>query len=233
MFGREKIAMVVAEFIGTFSLVSVVLAMIGRTNFPFFAAAAAGATFGLMTLLVGAASGAHLNPAVTIGMWTLKRIETVKALIYIAAQMFGGFVAWTLSEYLLNQSLRNIANSSFDWRVLTAEAVGAALFTFGVAATLLQGYRGLRQAFAVGGSLALGIVIASFGGNGLINPAVALGVQSWSFAYVAGPVLGAIVGMNLYAFLFAGQPLRVRAKAAKTSPAKRSTVRKVLGRKRK
>ena len=42
MFGRKKIAMLVAEFVGTFTLSSVILAMIGRTTFPFFAALAAG-----------------------------------------------------------------------------------------------------------------------------------------------------------------------------------------------
>lgn len=203
MFGRDKLAMIVAEFIGTFSLASVVLAMTLRTNFPYFAATGAGLTLALMVLIIGNRTGAHINPAVTIGQWTLRMIDTTKAIVFIAAQMLGGAVAWRLSEYLLNQPLNNIANTSFDPRILTAEAVGAAIFGIGIIAAIKQRYEGLQLAVTVGGSLTLGAIIASFAGNGLINPAVALATQSWSFVYVAGPILGMILGMNLYAWLFA------------------------------
>lgn len=203
MFGRKKVAMVVAEFLGTFSLASAVLAMSARTPFPFFAAVVAGGTLGLMVLAIGPVSGAHINPAVTVGMWTLRRIQTTVAIVYIAAQMLGGMVAWRFNEYLLDKSLPNIAGDKFDWRVLIAEAVGTFVFTFGVAAAVYQGYKGLRQAAAIGGSLALGILIATFASNGALNPAVGLGIHSWSFAYIAGPLLGSILGMNLYAQLFA------------------------------
>lgn len=219
MFGREKIAMVLAEFIGTFTLASVVLAMIGRTNFPFFAAAAAAAAVALMTLVIGEISGAHLNPAITIGQWTLRKIETGRAIVFIAAQMLGGVVAWTLNEYLLNQSLKNIANASFDWRVLIAEAVGATVFSMGVAAAIYKGYKGLELALTVGASLFVGILIASFGSNGILNPAVAVGVQSWSFVYATGPIIGAIIGMNLYNLVFAPRPVKVQAVTAKKASA--------------
>lgn len=203
LFGRKKVAIVVAEFIGTFSLASAVLAMSGRTAFPFFSAVIAGGTLGLMVLAIGSVSGAHINPAVTVGMWTLRKIKTTQAVVYIAAQLLGGLAAWRFNEYLLNSPLKNIAGDKFDWRVLIAEAVGTLIFTFGIAAAVYQGYKGLRQAVAIGGSLTLGILIATFASNGALNPAVAIGVHSWSFAYVAGPLLGAILGMNLYAQLFA------------------------------
>jgi glycerol uptake facilitator-like aquaporin len=181
-----------------------------------------------MTLVLGRVADVHLNPVVTLGLWTLRRIDTMRAVVNIVIQFLGGLVAWTLSEYLLNAPLKNIANANFDWRVLTAEAVGALVFTFGVAAALYEGYRGLKYAVTVGGSLALGVMLASFSSNALLNPAVALGVQSWSFAYLAGPLLGALVGMNLYAMLFA-VPTRVTAtpvKAAARTTAARSTAKK-------
>lgn len=222
MFGRDKAAMVVAEFIGTFSLASVVLAMIGRTSFPFFAAVIAGGTLGLMTLVIGGVSGAHINPAITLGLWTQRQIDTAKAIVYMAAQFLGGLAAWTLSEYLLNSQLKSIAGDKFEPRVLVAEAVGTFVFAFGVAAAISQGYNGLRKAFTIGGSLTLGIVLATFASNGLLNPAVALGVQSWNYAYVTGPILGSIVGMSTYALLFA--PRVTKRKAASVSRAK--TVKK-------
>jgi len=206
MFGQNKIAMIVAEFVGTFTLASVVLAMTGRTSFPYFAAVAAGATLGLFSLLVAAKEWAQLNPAVTVGLWTLRKIETTKAVVTIAAQFLGGAVAWRLNEYLLNTTLKSTANAKFDWRVFVAEAVGTLIFGYGVVAALQRGYQGFEKAFTVGASLAVGILIASFASNGLLNPAVALGVHSWSFVYVAAPILGAVVGMNLYMLLNAPLP---------------------------
>jgi glycerol uptake facilitator-like aquaporin len=51
----------------------------------------------------------------------------------------------------------------------------------------------------VGGSLLLGIALASLlGSNGVINPAVALGIGSFNVMYVLGPVLGSLLGMQVY-----------------------------------
>lgn len=224
MFGREKVAMIVAEFIGTFTLASVVLSMARYTPMPFFAAAAAGGVLGLMTLLVGNTSGAQLNPAVTISLWWIRQIQAAKAIVFIAAQMLGGLVAVTVNEYLLNKVIPNSAGEKFEPRVLVAEAVGTALFTFGVAAVLSQGYQGLKKAVAIGGSLSMGILVASFAGNALLNPAVAVGVASWSWAYTAGPVLGALVGVSLYTILFAPRP--AKAAKAKVAAPKSTTAKK-------
>jgi aquaporin Z len=226
MFGRDKIAMIVAEFIGTFTLASVVLAMIGRTSFPFFAAVSAGAVVGLMTLIIGAASEAHLNPAVTIGLWWIRQVQAARAVVYIAAQMLGGLVALTLNEYLLNKSLPSIAGDKFEPRVLVAEALGTALFTFGIAAAVSQGHRGLKKAVTIGGSLSMGILLASFASNGLLNPAVALGTQSWSWAYAAGPVLGGLVGVSLYTLLFAPRPVQATKAAVAVTKAKATAAKK-------
>ena len=201
MFGRNKLAMVVAEFLGTFSLASVVLAMLGRTSFPFFQAAAAGAAFGLMFLIFAAIYRPQLNPALTFGLWAAQRIDTMRALVFIAAQMLGGLAAWSLNEYLLGAPLKSIAGDEFLWRVFVAEVLGALIFSLGVASALSQGYKGLRLAVTAGASLSVGILLASFASNGLINPAVAITTQSWSIAYVLGPVLGATLGASLYGWI--------------------------------
>lgn len=228
MFGRQKIAMIVAEFVGTFVLASAVLAMVGRTSFPFFAALAAGLALTGMTLAFGAVSGGYFNPAITIAAWTIRKIETARALVFVAAQMLGGVVAWTLNQWLLDTTLKNIANTSFDWRIFTAEAVGTAIFAMVLAAASYQAYKGIVNAFTAGVGLALGIMVASFAGNAVINPAVAVGIQSWSFVYAAGPVLGAIVGMNLYVLLFTDRPKKVRVIKLAT----KTTAKKVVAKKK-
>jgi hypothetical protein len=46
---------------------------------------------------------------------------------------------------------------------------------------------------------------------GYLNPAVALGSRSFDWVYVLGPLVGGLVGVNLYTYLFA--PTAAPAKA--------------------
>lgn len=204
MFNKRHIAMVVAEFVGTFTLASAVLAMAGRTSFPFFASIAAGLTLGTMVLVIGRVSGSHINPAVTFGLWTLRKVSSSKAVAFIATQMLAGLVALRLNEYLLDHALPALAEgAAWDWRVVIAEGLGTLIFTFGIAAAVYSKYEGGRLATAIGASLSIGVLIASFAANGALNPAVALGINSWNVSYVVAPLVGAVLGMNLYALVLA------------------------------
>lgn len=197
MFGRHKIAVIVAEFMGTATLAMAVLSMSIYKTLPIFPAAAAGMTLALMVLAIGPISGSHINPAITLGQWTMRKITTLAAVVYIVAQMLGGLVAWRLGEYLLNSPIKNSAASKMDWRVFTAEAVGTFIFSFAVAAAVKRGYDGVKSAVIQGLGLFIGIVVASLGSAGMLNPAVALGTQNWSAAYVLAPIIGAILGTSV------------------------------------
>ncbi|MBI3624177.1 aquaporin [Candidatus Saccharibacteria bacterium] len=203
MFGRQKIAMLVAEFLGAATLTTAVYAMAVRTSFPFFSAAAGGLTVGLMVLLVGAVSGAHINPAVTIGMWTLHKIETAQALVYVVAQVLGGLAAWRFIEYLLGSPLKDIAGKNVDWHIMIAEGVGALIFGWGVAVAAGRAYDNGRRALVMGSAYFIGVLVAAFAANGLLNPAVAVGVRSVSVSYIVAPVVGVTVGMLIHNYLFA------------------------------
>ena len=90
----------VAEFIGTFWLVlggcgSALLA----AGFPVVGIGLAGVSlaFGLTVLTIayslGHISGAHLNPAVTIGLWAGGRVEGKTILPYVVSQILGAIAA--------------------------------------------------------------------------------------------------------------------------------------------
>lgn len=201
MFGRSKVGLVLSEALGTAILTSVILAVSrSQLGFPYFVALAAGLTLALLVLIVGPISGAHVNPAVTLAQWSARLISTTNAVLYIAAQFIGAVAAWQLYVYFIDKPLTSIAGK-FDWRILLAEAVGTFVFTFGIAAAVYQKQKGGQLAATVGGSLFLGVVIASVISNGILNPAVAVGVQSWNGAYVFGPLIGGLVGFNLYALV--------------------------------
>lgn len=210
VFNRKKVAMLVAEFLGTYVLASTVLAIAGRISFPFFGAATAGLTLALMVLVIGPISGAHINPAVTFGLWTLKKVPTTTAVAYIAVQMLAGFSALNVNQYLLNQVIENSARTNWDWRVVLAEIIGTFVFTFGIAAAVYRGYAGTMLSLTLGLSLFAGALMASFAAAGALNPAVALGINAWSLSYVVAPLVGSVLGMNAYALLFADVPARAK-----------------------
>lgn len=207
MFGRRNVATLVAEFLGTGILTLLILSVqrssIGQIEF--FTAAAAGITYALLTLALARTSGALLNPGLTIGMWTARKISTLNTVLFIAAQLLGGFAALHLFTYYVKQPLQPIGGH-FSGRILIAEAVGAGIFSFGVAAAMYQRLLTGTAAALAGLSLMVGMISASSAAIGLLNPAVALGDKAFVWGtYVLGPILGGIIGVNLYGLLFAEQ----------------------------
>ena len=90
-----------AEFIGTFALIFFGAGSICADQYLrssggiglLAIALAHGLAIGIMVSALGHVSGGHFNPAVTIGIWVTKRINTIEALLYWAAQLVGGIVA--------------------------------------------------------------------------------------------------------------------------------------------
>lgn len=206
LLSRKNAAMVLAELLGTAILTGTILAVSrSAIGVPYFVALGVGLTMTMLVFMFGASSGAHVNPAVTLGLWSARKINTVKALVYIAAQFAGACMAYALYNYLVPTGMQNIAGPNFEWTVFVAELVGAAIFTLGVGTAVFTKAEGGQKAAIIGGSLALGVIIAGIAGNGIINPAAALGVNSWSKAYVIAPLIGGVIGVNL-AWLFSYQP---------------------------
>ncbi len=202
MFTRARMAMWGAEFLGTALLVMMALILLNTTAVSYFVATSVAVTLGLIVLLFSGISGAHVNPAITFGLWTARRIATIQAIGYIVAQMLGALASWKLYEYLSHNPVA-AKSVTFSTSVLLAEVVGTFVLAMGIAAALVRGFELLQAALTIGGAFFTGIMLAAVASAGLLNPAVALGVRSWSTVYVLGPVVGAVVGINLYMFLFA------------------------------
>jgi aquaporin Z len=203
MFTRQKVAALVGELLGAGVLTLLILSVQRSTiGVPFFVAIAAGLAFATMSFAVGNISGGHFNPAITLGFWTARRITTARAVLYVAAQLLGAWFAYVLYTYFVNNTLQSVGGH-YSGRVLAAEAVGAGIFSFGFAATVYQGFNRVTAASLCGLALVVGTIAASSASLGLLNPAVALGTRAWVWGtYVAGPVLGAVIGINLYSLLF-------------------------------
>jgi glycerol uptake facilitator-like aquaporin len=109
-------------------------------------------------------------------MWTARRIGTLRAVSYIAAQMLGGLAAWQLYEYLVDKPLA-ARTVHFDTRIWVAEMIGTFILALGfTAASSHVSMDAFQSAVAYGAALFVGIIVASVGSAGILNPAVALGL---------------------------------------------------------
>lgn len=227
--------MLVAEFLGASVLTLVVLSVQrSQLGLAYFVALAAGLAVATLTYMFSNISGAQMNPALTLALWTARRIRTLPALTYIVVQLLGAWAAYGLYQYFVNTDVQEI-NQAFSGRILVAEAIGAMVFALGWAAAAYNRVNEARFAAMAGLSFAAAIIIASAASVGLANPAVAVGARAWEVFgengwgnYVLGPVLGAIIGVNLFGLLFADverpfSALRRRGAAAAASASVSST----------
>lgn len=188
-----------AELVGTFVLAfAVALSLGGKLALP--TPLMAGLALGLVVYAVGSISGAHINPAITFGLWSIKKIKGVDAVFYMIFQFIGAALALWLSN-IITVVPAVVVGSNLSLPVFLGELLGTFFFSFGVAAVATGKVGDDASGVVVGGSLFLGISFASFLSNGILNPAVAYGITSFSLAYLCGPLVGAFLGMQSFAAL--------------------------------
>ncbi len=210
MISKAHISAVAAEFVGTFTLVLAVLTVTKSSlNLPFFISVTAGLVVASMMLLFGRVSGAQLNPVITLGIWSLKRMTALRAATYVGVQLLGGLLAYYLFAYFSGQ--RWHSTGQFETKLFAAEALGTFLFALSWATVVYQRLESARAAAVVGLSLILAFVAMSGAGVVTLNPALALGLRSWTWGgSVFGPLVGAVAGFQLYNYLFAPEAAPAR-----------------------
>lgn len=191
-----------AEFVGTFALSFIVIAALAAgVSAPLVVPVIAALTLGLFVYTIGSVSGCHINPAVTLGLVSVKRITPTEAVMYIVAQIFGAAMAIAAAK-LFTLALPTPAVGVFDIRLFMAEALGTAVFTFGIAAVVKEKVHASMSGVVVGGSLLLGVLFSSLAGaSGILNPAVAFALNSVTLVYILAPIVGSVAGFKLSYYL--------------------------------
>ncbi|MBP9758838.1 aquaporin [Candidatus Dojkabacteria bacterium] len=185
----------VAEFFGTFILTLIVIVSINVESVlptPVLAAI----TLGLLVYLLGPICGTNINPAVTIGLFVLKKLDLGNTFVYLFVQLLGSLSALLVSQLFLDSKVVSPV-AILSWGVFFAEFLGTMVFTYGIASVVLGRVRQELGGVVIGCSLLIGITIASIGSNGILNPTVAFGIGSFNVSYLLGPIAGGIVGMVL------------------------------------
>jgi aquaporin Z len=195
-------AAVLAEFFGTGLLVMVALVLSETTGVPYFIATSVAVTLALAYVLFGGVSGGYFNPAITLAMWTARRVTTIRGISYIAAQFLGAAGSWQLYQYLTNHTLA-VKTTAWSTPMFVGELVGTAILAMGLTAALMRRLDTLTTALAYGASFFAGILVAATASAGYLNPATALAIRNFNAIYILGPAVGAIVGVNLYMYLLA------------------------------
>lgn len=187
-----------AEFLGTLVLtLGVALSLTKGLAIP--TPMVASLTVMLFVYTVGAISGTHINPAVTVSLWSIGKITPRDAGWYIAAQFAGAASAVGLTQVLVGE----LPSGSVPVTPLLGlgELFGSFLLVFGISAVVHGKVPKEAAGLVIGGSLLLGILIASTVSNAVLNPAVALGINSLSVYHIAAPLLGGILAAQCYKWL--------------------------------
>jgi aquaporin Z len=168
-------------------------------------------TFGLVVMAmiyaVGDVSGAHLNPAVTVGFWLSRRLPGKWVAPYVLAQLIGAFLAsGTLRALFGNRAaLGATLPNGPAWTSFALEAILTGILMF-VILNVSTGPKeiGVMAGIAVGGVIGLEAMFAgpicgaSMNPARSLAPAVVSGDVSAVWVYLAGPVLGAAVAVPLW-----------------------------------
>lgn len=220
-----------AEFFGTFWLVfggcgsAVLAAAFPELGIGFAGVALAfGLTVLTMAYAVGHISGAHFNPAVSIGLWAGGRFPVNQLLPYIVAQVLGGIAAAAILCVIASGKVGFDASQGFalngydagspgGYSLLSGLVIEIVLTAFFIIVILGATSKRAPAGFApiaIGLALTLIHLISIPVTNTSVNPARSTGVaviagnplalqQLWLF-WVA-PIIGAVIGAFIYRFI--------------------------------
>ena len=187
----------ITEFVGTFFLVLIIGLTVSSGSE--FAGLAIGLGLVALVFMGGHISGAHYNPAVTVGVLVRKLISPVEAGKYIAAQILGGVSAGFVTSVMVGSAL-SIAPGD---EISTAAVVLAELlFTFLLVLVILNVATSSDHSNNHFYGLAIGITVTASAyavgpiSGAVLNPAVIIGQNSISGSFSSLPIY---IGVQLVA----------------------------------
>lgn len=216
---RQTLRPLIAEFIGTFFLCFPgIAAAVAESYRPGLAggmvgialAHGIGLAIGITTTM--AVSGGHLNPAVTIGLWSVGRIDGKRAGLYVLAQLLGGIVAALAVKDLYPQMAAaatqlGMPRLSGDISMpggIALEAIATFLLAWAVMGSCVDNRAPRLGGFVVGLTVMIDIFAIGTLTGAAMNPARAFApaLVTWSWTaqavYWIGPIIGSIVAMQIY-----------------------------------
>ena len=167
-------------------------------------------TFGLVVMALiyalGDISGAHLNPAVTLGFWFGRRFPGRDVGPYIAAQLLGAFAASVALKLMFTHDTLGATLPAGSWGQSFALETFLTAFLMFVVLNVSSGSKetGIMAGTAIGAVIALEALFAgpicgaSMNPARSLAPAVVSGHVSTVWIYIAAPILGSALGLAAF-----------------------------------
>jgi MIP family channel proteins len=236
-------AKLLAEFIGTFAFVFIgagAAAVVGTgagLNGISAIAFAHGLTIMVFAFAYGGVSGAHFNPAVTVGVLAARAMTLGEAVGYIISQLVAGIAAAFLLRAVLGSVATGLGRPELAQGValgtttltitpaagFVIEAVLAFFLVIVVLSTAVAGRAGNLAPLAIGMTVALNIMMAGPLTGADFNPAISLGpmVATNNFTdvwlYMIAPIVGAIIAAVVHRALTVLSEERTTAAAGRAA----------------
>ena len=204
-----------SEFLGTFLLVFCGTgAIIVNEFYGVVTHVGIAITFGLTVMVLieifGPISGAHFNPAVTMGFWIQKAISFKKAVVYILAQCAGALGAsalyrlWFPTSHTLGATLPNGPIAV----VFLMESILTVILMLAILRVSKRGKeKGLPAAVTIGSVVGLEALFAGPLTGASMNPARSLapalcsGHTEYLWVYLLAPLFGVCVAVLLFKWI--------------------------------
>jgi len=199
-----------AEFIGTFALVFLGCGAIANGLPATAVAFAFGLVIGVMIYALGHISGAHFNPAVSIGFAVGRHMPWRRAATYAGAQVAGAVAGALVLRVTLGAAatLGVTQPAGSDLQAFAWEAVLTFFLVLVITAVATDDRAvGNAAALAIGGMVALGSLVGGSISGASMNPARSLGPALVSgelgslWIYLTAPILGSTAAALLYRYL--------------------------------
>ena len=209
---KTTVPAILAEFIGTYALVFFGCGAIILSELENLSSAVIPIIFGLtitiFVYLLGRFSGAHFNPAVTIGFLLNKEISIKDSVFYIGIQILGGMLA-SQTHVALFGRMHSFGVTTLSVDVgqgffLEAFCTGLLMFV------ILQVTRKENNIYgiAIGGTVFISALLIGEYTGGSLNPARSIGPALVSgntrkiYFYVLAPVIGSLISSKLFTTKF-------------------------------
>jgi len=203
----------IIELIGTFFLVFVGCgAMVINTEMNgVISHVGVAISWGLIVMVliyaIGDISGAHMNPAVTIGFWVANRFKLKKVFPYIISQIIGALIAAYSLKYLFPYN--DTLGSSLPSGIWSQSFIFETILTFLLMFVILNvstgaKEKGIMAGAAIGATVGLEAMFAgpicgaSMNPARSIGPAIASGHTEYLWVYVLSTILGAVLAVMVF-----------------------------------
>jgi aquaporin Z len=185
--------------------------------------------FGLSLLvaayIVGPVSGCHINPAVTVGMVLMRKVDRALLPVYVVAQLvgaaIGGGIVFAIANGRDGFSASDSGFATNGWgdrspdgynfgAMLIVEIVFTAVLVFVVLGTTSKHFTTSQGGIVAGLTLALIHLVTIPVDNTSVNPARSFGAVMWSgsadaweqiWAFLVFPLVGAVLGVLIWLLL--------------------------------